>query len=89
MAIIKGFLSIIPIMFYYLIESFFVSVFINTAWKHILQPQFSIQLSYIHWVFIIWIIKVVLFDPIKLAVDSNKNITFNNKNTNQEEIDES
>lgn len=64
---LKSLLMIIPIMFYYLIESFFIGLFVSVGWKFILQPQFDIQLSYLTWVIIIWIVKVILFDPIKIA----------------------
>lgn len=72
---LKSLLLIIPIMMYYLIESFFIAIFINTAWKFILQPQFNITLTYIHWVFIIWIVKVLTFDAMKIAaiIASTKN----------------
>ena len=67
--LIRNILIIIPIIFYYLIESFFVAIFINVAWMFILQPQFTIQLSYLDWVSIIWIIKVILFSPVKNAIE--------------------
>jgi hypothetical protein len=72
-------------MFYYLVESFFVALFINTAWRYILQSQFSVQLSYLHWVFIIWIVKVILFDPIKLAAAVNTQVVLKNKEEAQTE----
>ena len=80
---LKSFLNIIPIMFYYLIESFFIAIFVGVAWKYILQPQFAIELSYLHWVFIIWIVKVILFDPIKIAAGLSNQIIVKN---NEEEV---
>ena len=77
---IRALLFIIPIMIYYLIESFFIALFVNTAWKFILQPQFSFVLTYIHWVFIIWIVKVLMFDAIKIAA------TMATINKNKEEV---
>ena len=82
---LKSLLMIIPIMFYYLIESFFIGLFINTAWRYILQSQFNIELSYLHWVFIIWIIKVILFDPIKLATAISGQVILKNKEEVQTE----
>lgn len=81
----RSLLSIIPIIIYYLVESFFVALFVNTAWRYILQSQFSIELSYLHWVFIIWIIKVILFDPIKLATAISSQVILKNKEEVQTE----
>jgi len=63
---LKNILFLIPIMIYYLIESIILALFINLVWKLILQSKFNIYLSYLDWVAIIWIIKVVFFDIFKL-----------------------
>ena len=78
----RSLLMIIPIMFYYLIESFFIGLFVSVAWKFILQPQFDIQLSYLSWVIIIWIVKVILFDPIKIAAALKNQIVLKNNDEN-------
>jgi hypothetical protein len=63
---LKNILFLIPIMIYYFIESIILALFINLVWKLILQSKFNIYLSYLDWVAIIWIIKVVFFDIFKL-----------------------
>jgi len=72
---LSSIINTLPIYFYYLLESLFLSIFIYFGWKFILKSIFEIEISYIQWVTIIWIFKVIFFDVFKT-------ITFNDKNTN-------
>lgn len=72
---IKGIISIIPIMIYYLVESFIISLPVSLVWESFLQPvfEFDFHLKYMNWVWIIWICKCILFDVYKISVFNNKN----------------
>lgn len=80
MSMFKSLLLYIPIMIFYLIESLFLAIFVNTAWKYVLETQFEIKINYIHWVFIIWIMKILMFDILKFAININNNTFKQEKN---------
>lgn len=72
---------IFPIMFYYMIEAFIVGIFINIIWKFILSNLFGV-LTYIQIVGIYWILKIILFDIIKLvtSLGTSEDIIIENSN---------
>lgn len=69
---LKSIFLLILIMITYLIESMFIGLFVNIAWKFVLQSQFEVQLTYKHWVLIIWIVKILLFDVFKVVAAMEK-----------------
>ena len=56
---------LLPIMVYYAIESFIIALFVSLLGRTILVDLLG-GVSYLQWVAIIWIIKVVFFDVFKL-----------------------
>ncbi len=62
----KNIFFIFPVMGYYLLESIVIAIFVNIVWKFILQDFIGIEINYIKWVAIIWILKLLLFDVFKL-----------------------
>lgn len=79
----KQILYIIPIMFYYFIESIISAVPIHFIWKFFFSEKFSFGLQYIHWVLIIWMIKVIFFDVFKFATMFDKTTENNNNEPKQ------
>lgn len=63
---LKNIWFLFPVMAYYLVESFVAAIVINLVWKFILLPLTGIPITFLQWVAIIWIIKVVFFDVFKL-----------------------
>ena len=63
--------SYFPIMFVYLFESMFIALFIMTIWNFSLFDLFKYDVSYIQWVGIIWIYKILNFDVYKIQMNSN------------------
>ena len=63
--------SYFPIMFVYLFESMFIALFIMTIWDFSLFDLFKYDVSYIQWVGIIWIYKILNFDVYKIQMNSN------------------
>lgn len=72
--------SIIQLLLYFFIESFIAAIFVNLGWKFMLQPKFEFYISFLDWVIIIWIIKIIFFDVFKL-------MTFTNTIKNQQNKD--
>jgi hypothetical protein len=64
---IKNIFYIIPILFYYLIESMFLGLIIFAIWKIGFQWRFAFRLSYLDWVMIVWVCKMIFFDIFKLS----------------------
>jgi hypothetical protein len=62
----KNLLFIFQVMFYYLMESAIISIFTTIIWKYFILSIIHVDITYIQWVAIIWIIKVVFFDVFKL-----------------------
>jgi hypothetical protein len=79
----KQLFYIIPVMLYYFIESIISATPINLIWKFFFAPKFNFEILYIHWVLIIWMIKVIFFDVFKFAAmidaDKEKNKTNNDE----------
>lgn len=77
----KQIFYIIPVMFYYFVEAIISALPIHFIWKFFFMPKFNFELLYIHWVLIIWIIKVILFDVFKFvsALEKTKENTENNQ----------
>jgi len=67
----KNLFFIFPVMFYYLLESAIIALFVNVVWKFVLQDITGYEISYLQWLAIIWIIKVVFFDVFKLISGLN------------------
>jgi hypothetical protein len=84
MDIIKTILMLFPVMIFYLVEAMFSAIFVNLAWRFILQPKFGIEITYFDWVAIIWIIKILLFDVFKML--NGVNIINNPTNRENDEI---
>ncbi len=79
---------LIPIASYYFVESLVIAIFINIIWKYIILPKTGIDFTYIQWVFIIWAIKIVLFDVFKFLMGfgiSQHMQEHQNQNTNNVE----
>ena len=66
MGFFKNIAYIFPVMFYYLIESLIIGLVVSLLWKYLLFTTFKIEIKYLQWVAIIWIIKVLFFDIFKL-----------------------
>jgi len=64
---LKNLLFILPIILYYLIESIVIGFIVYLIWHFIFQIKFNFTLSYFEIVFIIWVIKIVLFDIFKVS----------------------
>lgn len=69
---LKNIMFIFPVMGYYLLESVILAFFITIVWNFILEPTVQIHVSYLQWVAIIWIVKVILFDVFRLISGLNK-----------------
>jgi hypothetical protein len=75
---IKNFLILVPVAIYYMIESFFLALIVQTVWFYFLQDRFKFELTYMNWFAIIFIIKLILYDVFKATY------TIINANNNQE-----
>lgn len=64
---LKNLIFILPIILYYLIESIVIGFIVYLIWHFIFQIKFDFTLSYFEIVFIIWVIKIVLFDIFKVS----------------------
>jgi len=64
---LKMLVFIFPVMGYYLLESVIISAVVTLVWSYFLSPIFEIQINYMQWTFIIWIVKMLLFDVFKLV----------------------
>jgi len=62
----KNIWFLFPVMGYYLLESMVAAIFVTLVWRFLLFPIFSINITYLQWVAIIWVVKVVFFDVFKL-----------------------
>lgn len=80
---IINFLGLIPIIIYYLLESFLFAIFTNFTWKFFLFDLFKIEIKYMQWVGIIWIVKLLYFNVFALIPIAN-NLKKENKETNNE-----
>ena len=76
-----GFLISTMIMYFF--ESIFIGLFVNLAWRYVLYDIFPIAINYFQWVFIIWIIKMLLYDVLKTPIDENHNAHENNNHHNE------
>ena len=63
---LKNVVFIFPVMGYFLIESVIIALFVSVAWNFILKSLIPIDVTYVQWVVIIWIVKVICFDVFKL-----------------------
>ena len=79
----KQVLYIIPVMFYYFIESIISGIPIFFVWKFFFSEMFKFNMQYIHWVLIIWIIKVIFFDVFKFSAFLDKTTENNNNEPKQ------
>jgi hypothetical protein len=83
---LKNILYIFPIMGYYLLESMLIAIPVYFVWRLILSPTFDIYFSYLQWIAMIWIIKIIFFDIFKLIAGfANINIENKNKEEDKEE----
>ena len=55
-------LTIIQLLFYYLVEAFFIGVIFYMGWISIGIKFFNIELTYFNCVFIVWLFKLLRFD---------------------------
>jgi hypothetical protein len=78
----KNILFIFPVMGYYLLESVIAALFVRFVWRFFLQDLTGVYISYLQWVAIIWIIKVIFFDVFKLISGLS---TMNNPNDENNE----
>jgi len=79
----KNIMFIFPVMLYYVLESAIIAVFVTFLWNFILVPRFNYEISYLQWVVIIWIAKVILFDVFKLLSAFTNTNPMNNQNTKE------
>jgi hypothetical protein len=70
----KNFAFINAFLFYFFVESMYIGIFVWGAWKFLLMPTFNYPISYIQWIIVIWIIKVLRFNTISAVIDINKTI---------------
>jgi uncharacterized YccA/Bax inhibitor family protein len=82
---IRNLVYLFPIMLYYFFESLIISIFVSFIWKFFLGEKFGIYLGYFDWVFIIWAIKVILFDVFKLLATFQNVETYIKNNSNNKE----
>lgn len=59
------------VMLMYFIESIYIGFFIHLTWEYILYPIFKIDIIYFQWVFIVWVIKLLFFDSLKIPQPNN------------------
>jgi hypothetical protein len=76
---LRNLIFLIPIIFYYFFESLLLAIFINLPWMFIFQPKFNFHISYLDWVFIIWVCKLILFDVFKMIASINNINNINNQ----------
>lgn len=78
--LLSNLMFIFPVMFYYLLESMLVGVFVYALWKLILSGAFNIHLNYLEIISIYWVIKMFSFNVFSLAaVASQQQIVENNE----------
>ena len=58
-------------MGYFLLESVIISFFVSFVWRFFIEQIVDVKITYVQWVAIIWIIKVVFFDVFKLLAGFN------------------
>lgn len=63
---LKNVVFIFPVMGYFLIESVIIALFVSVIWKFILYSLIPIEITYVQWLAMIWIVKVIFFDVFKL-----------------------
>jgi len=83
---LKNILFIFPVMGYYLLESMILAIFVGFVWRFFLQKFTGIDVGYLQWVAIIWIIKVIFFDVFKLISGLDKMNNLNNSNEENQNI---
>lgn len=72
--IFSNLMFIFPVMFYYLLEAFIVSLFISGIWALTLKNTIG-NITYLQFVGGYWIFKMLFFDVFKLITGlSNANI---------------
>lgn len=64
----------------YLFESIIIGFFIYLAWKYIISFIFpeNIVITYFQWVTITWVIKLLLFDTLKIPAIPQEDNNYNN-----------
>lgn len=67
---IKGILNLIPVAFYILIESVFISLIISTIWILLFRNQFNISLNYFQILGVVWSIKMILNNMLAISINS-------------------
>ena len=80
MQYMRNLFILLPIMGYYLLESLLIALFVSLVWNHFLQQLFKTNVSYLQWVAIIWIIKIIFFDLFKTFLRTINNNDNNNDN---------
>lgn len=85
MSNLKHLLLIVPIIFYYLIESIIIGSVVFLIWKFKFQLRFDFSLDYFDCVFIIWIIKMIFFDVFKISNTFTALTTDMDNNDNDDE----
>lgn len=70
------------VMLMYFIESIYIGFFIYLAWKYVINPIFDIDIIYFQWVFIVWVIKMLFYDSLKLPISNNNNDIQNTEDKN-------
>jgi len=83
---LKDMLFVFPVMFYYILEAFLVSLFISVIWKLTLSQVIG-DIKYLQFVGGYWIIKMLLFDVFKLIGGLNSTES-NMENEMQERVDD-
>lgn len=81
----KHLFFIFPVMAYYFMESLISAIFINIAWRFVLEDYTQISINYFQWVVLIWIFKVVFFDVFKL-INGLGTVSDPNVNNEDDEI---
>lgn len=72
----RNVIYIITLMVYYLVESIIIGIPVSLIWNFILKSTFfNFDISYVAWVSMIWIIKIIFFDVFRFkscSIDDNE-----------------
>lgn len=83
---IKNLMFLVPVMGYYILESVIISIPVFFTYRFFILPITNVNITYLQWVAIIWIIKVIFFDVFKLisglSTMPNNGILVNNESNN-------
>jgi hypothetical protein len=80
----KNLLYLIPIVFYYLIESVIIGGVIYVIYILILKSIFFVNIDYFQWVSITWIFKMLLFNVYNTIPNQPNNNEYNNQENDDE-----